>query len=78
MIYELGNRQWDIPDLRRLLGEILPQNSEFEDFPVEQDFPGIGRRRMILNARRIFGKVGDKGAKILLSIEDVTRKEPLN
>ncbi len=78
LIYELGNDQWDIPELRRLLGEILPQNNKFEDYRVEHDFPGIGRKRMLLNARRIFGKVGDKGAKILLAIEDVTRKEPLN
>jgi len=78
LIYELGNDQWDIPELRRLLGEILPQNNKFEDYRVEHDFPGIGRKRMLLNARRIFGKVGDKGAKILLAIEDVTCKEPLN
>ena len=78
LIYELGNGQWDIPELRRLLGEILPQNNKFEDFRVEHDFPGIGRKRMLLNARRIVGKVGDEGAMILLAIEDVTRKEPLN
>jgi two-component system CheB/CheR fusion protein len=72
MIYDLGNRQWDIPDLRKLLGEILPQNSKFDDFRVEHNFPGIGRRRMILNARKVVQKqVGGK-AMILLAIEDVT------
>jgi PAS domain-containing protein len=43
MIYDLGNRQWDIPDLRRLLSELLPGNEFFEDFEVEHDFPGSGR-----------------------------------
>ena len=74
LIYELGNRQWDIPDLRRLLGEILPQNSEFDDFPVEHDFPGIGRRRMILNARKVVQREGTGKPMILLAIEDVTDK----
>jgi len=74
-IYELGNGQWDIPDLKRLLGEILPQNHIFEDYLVEHDFPGIGRKRMLLNARRIMGKIGE-GGMILLAVEDVGPKEP--
>jgi two-component system CheB/CheR fusion protein len=78
LIYDLGNGQWDIPDLRRLLGEILPANNVFEGFRVEHDFPGIGRKRMLLNARRIVGKDGDEGAMILLAIEDLTRMEPLD
>lgn len=73
-IYELDNRQWDIPDLRRLLEEILPQNSKFDDFPVEHEFPGMGRRRMILNARKIVQRQGAGKAMILLAIEDVTDK----
>ena len=67
--YELGNGQWDLPELRRLLGEILPKNSSFENFQVEHEFPGIGRRRIMLNARRL---VQDDGQKILLAMEDVT------
>ncbi len=74
LIYELGNRQWNIPDLRRLLGEILPQNSEFDDFLVEHDFGGIGRKRMILNARKVVQREGTGKAMILLAIEDVTDK----
>lgn len=72
VIYELGNGQWDIPALRKLLGEILPKNSSFEDFQVEHDFPGVGRRRMMLNARRL-----EQGSlqKILLAMEDVTERE---
>ena len=74
IIYELGNRQWDNPDLKRLLGEILPKNSEFHDFLVEHDFPGMGQRRMILNARKIVQKEASGKAMILLAIEDVTNK----
>lgn len=61
-------------DLRRLLEKILPQNSKFDDFPVEHEFPGRGRRRMILNARKIVQRQGAGKAMILLAIEDVTDK----
>lgn len=72
-IYELGNGQWDIPELRKLLGEILPQNSVFDDFLVEHEFPGIGKRRIMLNARRL--QLNDTGTrKILLAMEDVTER----
>jgi len=53
LIYDLGNRQWDIPDLRKLLEDIFPQNTSFHDFEVEHDFETIGRKIMHLNARRI-------------------------
>jgi PAS domain S-box-containing protein len=72
-LYELGNEQWDIPKLRELLEEILPDNSTFDDFEVEHEFPNIGRRKMLLNARRIERKEDEK-ALILLAIEDVTEK----
>lgn len=73
MLYDLGNMQWDIPELRRLLGEILPKSAKVDDFLVEHDFPGIGRRRMRINARRI----GEDSHKhlILLAIEDVTDRK---
>jgi two-component system CheB/CheR fusion protein len=78
-LYELGNRQWDIPKLRELLETILPRNQVLEDFEVEHDFPDIGKRKMLLNARRITGKAGGTQT-ILLAIEDVTArgcKQPL-
>lgn len=69
-LYELGNRQWDIPQLRQLLETILPKNTAFDDFEVEHDFPGIGRRKMVLNGRRIIGK--NAATKlILLAMEEV-------
>jgi two-component system CheB/CheR fusion protein len=70
-LYELGNRQWDIPRLRELLGTILTQDTSFEGTEMAHDFPKIGRRTMLLNARRIAGKNGEAGL-ILLAFEDIT------
>jgi two-component system, chemotaxis family, CheB/CheR fusion protein len=70
-IYELGNQQWDIPRLRELLETILPADQQFQDFEVEHDFPGIGHRTMLLNARRLVHGDGGSGL-ILLAIEDMT------
>jgi two-component system CheB/CheR fusion protein len=72
LLYDLGDHQWNIPKLRQLLEEILPRNSAFNDFAVEHEFPRIGRKRMLLNARRILGKDNELKA-ILLAIEDTTR-----
>jgi two-component system CheB/CheR fusion protein len=68
LVYELGNRQWDIPILRKLLEEILPHDQSFDDFVVEHDFPVIGHRKMLLNARRIVDNSGDT-QMILLAME---------
>lgn len=68
-IYDLGRGQWNIPELRKLLEDIIPQNEVFEDFEVEHDFPRIGRKKLLLNARKIVeGKEG-KGM-ILLAMEE--------
>ncbi|WP_319523897.1 sigma 54-interacting transcriptional regulator [uncultured Desulfosarcina sp.] len=74
LIYDLGNRQWDIPRLRKLLEDILPQNTSFHDFEVEHTFETIGPKIMHLNARRIYG-AGNQTDMILLAIEDVTERE---
>jgi PAS domain S-box-containing protein len=74
LIYDLGNRQWDIPKLRELLEDILPQNSTFNDFEVEHNFETIGRKIMHLNARRIY-RESKQTQMILLAIEDVTERE---
>lgn len=71
LIYDLGNHQWDIPKLRELLEEIIPQNATFYDFEVKHDFPSIGERIMMLNARRI-PRPPEKPRVILLAIEDIT------
>jgi two-component system CheB/CheR fusion protein len=70
LIYELGNREWDIPELRRLLENVLPTDKQFADFEVEHQFEQIGRRVMLLNARRL-----DAEQLILLAIEDVTERK---
>src|SRR3990167_7761061 len=56
IVYELGKGQWDIPALRKLLEDILPKNTFFKGFEVSHDFPVIGRKVMILNARKIHRK----------------------
>lgn len=66
-LYDLGNRQWDIPALREQLGTILPRDLTIVGFAVDCELPQVGRRRMLLNARRIPGET----ALILLAIEEV-------
>ena len=70
-VFELGNDQWEIPELRKLLEEIIPYYNEFEGFEVEHDFPGIGHRKMSLNARRI-EQHQERPPMILLSFKDIT------
>ncbi|WP_176371583.1 PAS domain-containing hybrid sensor histidine kinase/response regulator [Desulfosediminicola flagellatus] len=73
LIYELGSKQWDIPRLRELLEDILPNESSFDNFEVVHDFNIIGRRTMLLNARQIEQRT-DKKKLILLAIEDITKR----
>jgi len=73
LIYELGNGQWDIPDLRRLLEDIVPTSSVFNDFELEHTFPVIGRRVMLLNARKL--QAGHHGELLVLAMEDVTARK---
>ena len=75
-LYELGNGQWDIPELRRLIQTIIPEQASVEAFEVDHVFPGIGRRVMLLNARRVHRR-GNNAHQILLAIEDVTRSSAL-
>ncbi len=75
-IYDLGNKQWDIPKLRELLETILPQQTTFDNYEVEHDFATIGRRIMLLNARQIERVMG-KERIILLAIEDITERKEI-
>src|SRR6202140_283496 len=72
-IYDLGNRQWDIPALRTLLESVIPDRASVEGFEVEHDFPTIGRRTMLVNARKI-SRPGDRDGSILLAIQDVSEE----
>jgi PAS domain S-box-containing protein len=73
-IYDLGNRQWDIPKLRVLFEEILPHDTVFNGYEVEHDFLDIGRKIILLNARQIFREnIGSH--IILLAMEDITERK---
>jgi PAS domain S-box-containing protein len=73
-IYDLGNGQWNIPALRKMLEELLLTHGEFDNYQVEHDFSYIGHRTMLLKARRLHD--GDKNSNlILLAIKDVTERE---
>ena len=74
LLFDLGNRQWDIPRLRELLEKVLPKSTTIEDFEVEHDFPTIGRKTMLMNARRIQSETGVT-QMILLAIEDITERK---
>ena len=71
-MYDLGDGQWNIPQLKELLEKIIPENVSFQDFEMEHDFPKIGHKTMILNAHRI-PAAGEHPHMILLAIEDVTK-----
>jgi two-component system, chemotaxis family, CheB/CheR fusion protein len=72
LIYELGNGQWNIPKLSALLDQLMATQRRIDDFEVRHDFPDIGPRTMLLNARRVEPRLGSQ--MVLLSIEDVTEK----
>src|ERR1700722_4843159 len=75
-VYDLGNGQWNIQKLKILLEDILPKNTHFEDFKVEHTFPKIGKKIIILNARRIY-RTGEERPIMLLAMEDITRQKQL-
>jgi two-component system CheB/CheR fusion protein len=67
-VYQLGNNQWDIPRLRKLLENILLENQTLENFSMEHDFPLIRHRKLLLNARRV---AGNSRPLIMLAMEEV-------
>jgi PAS domain S-box-containing protein len=75
-VYDLGNGQWDIPKLKILLEDILPKNTHFEDFRVEHEFPKIGHKIMMLNARQVYTTDQEKPI-MLLAMEDITKQVKL-
>jgi chemotaxis protein methyltransferase CheR len=72
-VYALGDGEWNIPELRSLLEHIAPQHGVMEAYEVEREFSGIGRRTMLLNARKVFYE-GNSHTTILLAIEDITAR----
>ncbi|MEN8259215.1 MAG: ATP-binding protein, partial [Pseudomonadota bacterium] len=76
LFYELHDRQWDIPELRHLLSEVLPKERTVEGFELAHEFPGIGNRTLLLNASRVVGRA-EKRRLILIAMEDITERKRL-
>ena len=70
-VYDLGDGQWNIPVLRRLLEEVLPKEAAFEGYEVTHDFPGVGTKTIRLNGRKLY-RPGNHTSMFLLALEDVT------
>ncbi|MEN8802382.1 MAG: chemotaxis protein CheB [Thiogranum sp.] len=73
-IFDIGNGQWNIPTLRTLLADIVPGRGEFNDYEVTQEFPDIGNKTMLLNARMI-ERLPDQAVSILLAIKDISKQK---
>jgi len=76
LVYKLGDGQWNIPALRKLLEKILPKNTSFVDYQVDHVFPGIGRKIILLNARRVHTTTSNVPI-ILLAMEDITHRKEI-
>jgi PAS domain-containing protein len=75
-LYELGNGQWDVPELRPLIETIVTEHTTIEAFEVDRVFPSIGRKVMQLNARKVY-RAGNDTKQVLVAIEDVTEQRRL-
>ena len=73
LLYDLGDGPWKIPELKRALDEVLPGNAEFQGLEIEGDFPGVGRKALRLNGRRVL-QGPDAAPLILLALEDITEQ----
>ena len=76
LLYDLGDGQWNIPALRLLLETIIPEKTAMDGFEVDHDFPGLGRRIMLLNARKVLYEAGAE-ATILLAFTDITARRAI-
>lgn len=73
LVYELGDRQWDIPAVRTLLEEVLPKNTSFDNYEVTHDFESLGKKVMLVNGRRI-DREHNHTQFVLLAFEDITER----
>ena len=76
LIYDLGIKQWDIPELRKLLEEVPPEKKAFDDSEIGHDFKDVGSKIMLLNAREINQKYASANM-ILLALEDIAEPQRL-
>ena len=72
-LYEIGDGQWDIPELRDLMDALVKDQADIEGHEIERDFPVIGRRTMLLNARKVFYETGTH-TTVLLAFDDITAR----
>ena len=77
LFHELGNGEWNDPSLRKLLEGILPNNTTIEEYEIARDFPFIGQRTMLLNARKETPHEGNHSTSLLLAIQDITERRTL-
>jgi hypothetical protein len=77
LVYDLGDGQWAGKHLRKLLEDILPKETFFRDYEVDYEFPIIGRKIFILNARRVYSEDESLPALIVLAMEDVTKQRAI-
>ena len=76
LLYEIDGGQWDIPELRELLETISKDQATIEGYEVDREFPAIGRRVMLLNARKVFYEKGAHST-VLLAFEDITDRRAI-
>jgi len=76
LLYEIDGGRWNIPELRELLGTIVNDKAAVEAYEVDREFSKIGRRIMLLNARKVFYETGTHST-ILLAFEDVTNQRAI-
>ena len=73
-LFALGGGAWNIPALRNLLEGVLPEQKRVDAFPIQHEFPGLGRLDLRLSARVL--QQESKGTRlVLLAIEDVTNRK---
>src|SRR3989344_6583245 len=72
LLYKLGNGQWDIPELKKLLEKVLPEKKDVRDYEVTHIFETIGKKTILLNAKQI-----DSVQLIILAMEDITVRKGL-
>jgi PAS domain S-box-containing protein len=73
LFYDLAGGQWDIPALRKLLEDVIPEHRTIDAYEIEHDFASVGRRTLLLNARQVFDEAHPDSA-LLLAMEDVTHR----
>ena len=76
LLYDLGEGQWNIPELKTLLEKVLPEHGAVEGYEVDREFPGLGRRTMRLSARQVIYE-GNPQATLLLTMADVTEQRAM-